>query len=175
MQIIWGSRLAIGLLVALVQPGFADEQMVPLAISGNWAALEHRDSLTAPPDVCLVINAPEGLAFRASLDGKEVRVVNSKWSLPSNVTGSIQIKVGSVLKSFDIGSNTDTMVGASVSDEDMIEVFNAMDQSQTLTLTAGKSKPQNVSLSGSSRATNAFRTCAGLNSNDKKAGENPFQ
>ncbi len=50
-----------------------------------------------------------------------------------------------------------------------------MDNSAIMTVTVGKAKPLAVSLVGSTRVTNAFRTCAGINSNAKTPGGNPFE
>jgi uncharacterized oligopeptide transporter (OPT) family protein len=121
------------------------------------------------------MNPDEGVALRAATEGLEVRITDQKWSLPSGVAGAIVLKVADVSKSFDITSNTDTMVVATASETEFLDLFGAMDKSSSMLVTVGKAKPKSVSLNGSSRAANAFRTCAGLAGNDKKGGENPFQ
>ncbi len=75
----------------------ADEQITPLAISGDWMAAAHRESITAAPDVCVAANMQSGFTFRASeRDGIEIRVTDKSWSLPANVQGGITVTVGDV-------------------------------------------------------------------------------
>ncbi len=52
-------------------------------------------------------------------------------------------------------------------------MFQAMDKAATMTLTVGKVK-RVVSLSGSTKSTNAFRTCAGFKGAPATSGSNPF-
>lgn len=50
-----------------------------------------------------------------------------------------------------------------------------MDKAAAMAVTVGKAKPISVSLTGSSKAANAFRTCAGIEGGSGKGGENPFK
>jgi hypothetical protein len=50
-----------------------------------------------------------------------------------------------------------------------------MGKSASMAATIGKAKPKTSSLSGSTKVTNAFRTCAGIHSNAASPGSNPFQ
>jgi len=164
----------IGLLFA---PGVAraDERLVPLAISGDWVALAHQTSITARPDVCLVSNPVNGVAFRAGFEGVQFRASNSGWSLPTAVHGTIVILIGDWTSSFEISDNTDTMVNVEVPNDIVLPMFSAMDKASVMTVTIGKAKPILVSLAGSTRATNAFRTCAGIGGTPKAPGANPFE
>jgi len=56
-----------------------------------------------------------------------------------------------------------------------LELLNAMDKNNLMTVAAGADKPINVSLDGSTRVTNAFKTCAGIKDGSKGGGSNPFQ
>ena len=154
---------------------WADEELTPLAESGSWVAMAHRTSMTALPDVCLAVNPIQKLAFRADSDGIEFRIADAKWSLPPNVQGSIGITVGSWNATLDIAANTDSSVSALVPEDVLLAMFAAMDKATVMSVAVGKAKPRAVSLAGSSKATNAFRTCAGVHSNDATAGENPFK
>ena len=148
--------------------------MTPLAVSGDWVAFAHRKSMVAAPDVCMALNEVQNVAFRASSEAIEFRVSDQKWSLPAHIDGTILVKVGDWTTSLGIIFNTDSMVSAIVDREVLLAMFAGMDKSSVMSITVGNSKPRSVSLIGSSKATNAFRTCVGLHSNDKKAGENPF-
>ncbi|KAA5609686.1 hypothetical protein [Rhodovastum atsumiense] len=174
-----GRLVAASLIAASIgaQAARADENLVPLAMSGEWIALAHKTSIVAPPDVCMAMHIKGSIAFRAGYSGTEVRVINSKWSLPSSVNGSINLSVGTFKKSFDITSNTDDMVVADVDEDDMIKLFSAMDAASAMVVTAGKAQPVSVSLAGSTKATNAFRTCARIGGKPKSADPegNPFE
>jgi hypothetical protein len=44
-----------------------------------------------------------------------------------------------------------------------------------MTVTGGKAKSFSVSLAGSTKTTNVFRTCAGIKSDAPSGGDNPFK
>jgi hypothetical protein len=50
-----------------------------------------------------------------------------------------------------------------------------MAKAASLKLTIGKDAPISVSLDGSTKALNAFRTCAGIGGGGTGGGSNPFQ
>jgi hypothetical protein len=153
----------------------AEEQMVPLAISGDWVAMAHRPDMIARADVCIVFDAKRGVALRSGNGVVQLRVTNSSWSLPADVQGNITVNVDAWNAIFEIDDNTDTMVNAEIADNLIEPMFAAMDKASNMSITVGKAKPVVVSLSGSTRATNAFRTCAGIQGNTKAPGSNPFQ
>lgn len=153
----------------------ADEQMVPLAQSGDWAAIAHRPSMTAVPDVCVAINVRSRVAFWSDGGTVEIRISDSKWSLPTHVDGSIEIVIGDWKTIQTISGNEASMVTAVLDEDTYPAMFAAMDKASSMAVTVGKAKPINVSLAGSSRVTNAFRTCAGITGGDLKGGENPFK
>jgi hypothetical protein len=152
---------------------------IVLAIVAMIAAMSaHADdhlSMTAPPDVCIASNVAAGFALRADNSGLQIRVINSKWSLPTGVNGAVRIDVGAFHKSFDIDDNTDNSVNAELSNDDALALFAAMDNAGIMSVTAGTAKAVAVSLVGSTKATNAFRTCAGLDSSGPGGGVNPFK
>ncbi len=156
-------------------PIHADEQMHLLAHSGDWGALAHSPSMTATPDVCLAVNPVRGVAFRADGSDVEIRLSDKSWSLPVNVVGSISISVGTWKKSFEIDDNTANTVVVALPPDDIGPLFAAMDKAPIMTIAVGKARPMNVSLSGSAVATNAFRTCARIDSNAETPGGNPFK
>jgi len=163
-----------GMLVGVVSGAVADEGMVPLAQSGDWIAFAHHESMTAPFDVCIAANVEGRLAFRSDFHGVQIRVTDQTWSLPANVQGSITITVGTFKHQFDINDNTNTMVNAEVPEDVLYPMFDQMEHSGVMFVTVGKSKPAPVSLTGSTKVTNAFRTCAGIKSNAPSPGSNPF-
>lgn len=175
MRIFGASAFAAVVIVLGAKSVRADEGIYPLAASGDWYAAEHRPNMTGRPDVCIAMNMVQGVAFRAGYGGVEFRVINSKWSLPSHVQGEVSITVGSVKQTLEIDANDSTFVSASVSPEFLVPLFTAMDDAANMSVTVGKAKPVIVSLTGSTRVTNAFRTCAGINSNAKTPGSNPFE
>lgn len=155
----------------------ADEQMRLLETSGTWAAMAHSPSMTAPPDVCIVASPTLGgaVAFRSGDNRVELRVSNSNWALPNEVEGSVVISVNQFSKTLTITANTEKSIAATIPNVDLVSLFGAMDKGSAMTVTAGKSKPVSISLAGSMRATNAFRTCARISGAPSQPGSNPFQ
>ena len=170
------AAMASALLVSTnPRPSGADERMRMLATGGEWVAMAHSDSMIAHADMCAVANMASGIIFRAEADGLEFRATNPNWSLPTDVEGTIILVVGEWKASLEISSNTDSMVAAGVATDNVVPMFTAMDKASSMSVTIGKAKPFQVSLKGSTRATNAFRTCAGINGNAKTPGSNPFE
>jgi hypothetical protein len=177
------SRTSIALATMLVfgiasWPLTADEGLVPLAHSGSWIAMAHHTSMVAPPDVCMIFNkisSSQMLLFRADEDETEIRVADEKWDLPADVAGTIKVSVGAWNGQFDVSHNSESRLDADLSKEDLLAMFAAMDKSATMTINVGKNKPMEISLSGSTKVTNAFLTCAGIKGGNNSHGTNPFQ
>ncbi len=168
---------AIGFLCLTFDRAVADEQLLPLAESGDWIAMEHTDSITSAPDVCFAATSASGRVFavRAAESDLEVRFSDDSWSLPAGVTGTLAIAVGSYHAAFDISDNTNKMVTAEITLPQLQSLIAAMDKASSMTVTPGKSSPVAVSLNGSNTATTAFLTCAGLTAPGEGGGANPFQ
>lgn len=178
MQKFAGLLLLAGVTLAASGAAAQDFSGVrPIAQSGDWIALEHRPSITEAPDVCVAMAVSAGpvFAFRASLEGLEARVSNKKWSLPTEVKGTLTLSAGKFTKTVDIATNTSDTVSADIGPDETDEMFGAMDNASSMTVKVGKDAPFKVSLAGSTRVTNAFRTCAGLKSHAKTPGSNPFE
>lgn len=170
------SVLVLMAVFSVIRVANADEQMRLIAQSGGWVTMSHSDTMLSHPDVCVTFNVTTGVLFRASTDdGVQVRIVNKTWTLPVGVTGTIRLSVGKVSQSVDITSNTDSMVAADVEVDDLKPLLTEMDKQSTMEVVVGKAKPMNVSLVGSTVATNAFRTCAGIRTGDPAGGNNPFR
>jgi len=167
--------MAVSLGCSAVVAAWADEQLRPLAASGAWVAMAHQSSMTAAPDVCMAVNTNANVGLRADSDGVEFRIADNKWSLPAHVSGSIAITIGTWNTNVEIDANTDQSVEAIMPEDVLLAMFVAMDKATTMSVVVGKSKSRIVSLVGSSKATNAFRTCAGIHSSNEAAGENPFK
>jgi hypothetical protein len=83
--------------------------------------------------------------------------------------------VGNWTQVFPIDDNTNNMVNAEVPQDSIGRMFAATDKSVSMSVVIGHAKPMLVSLSGSTRATNAFRTYAGIEGNVASPGSDPFQ
>lgn len=173
-------RLCLGICLAASMAQFAraDEELRIIAQSGSWIARAHTKSMLEAPDMCAAYNSTPGgesLIFMSDKDGLEVRYSNSKWSLPSGVSGSIMLTIDSFTASYGILRNNSEIVSARVPPGDVLPIFKAMDDASAMYVVVGNSGPRVVSLSGSTKATNAFRTCAGIQSNAASPGSNPFK
>ncbi|MGB8277355.1 MAG: hypothetical protein WCF20_05405 [Methylovirgula sp.] len=151
--------------------------MIPLAASGNWFAMAHSASVTSPPDTCLAATAASGrmLAFRASTSDIEVRFSDNSWSLPADVAGTLVVDVGAYHVALDISANTNNVVAAVVTPEQLQSMIAAMGKAKSMTVTAGKAAPATMSLSASKTVTTAFLTCAGISAPGEGGGANPFK
>ena len=164
------------LLAVLAGPVFADEQETPLAAEGNWVATSHSDSETDPPDVCLAFST-DGLVFRTDDSGNiDVRFVNEKWSLPASVNGTLELVVGKNSFPLQITGNTQVMVDAPVTQDQLTSIIANMNKVATMVVKAGSAPPQTISLAGSNTVVAAFLTCANISppAGDAPAGANPF-
>ncbi len=123
----------------------------------------------------MLANMRSNIAFRYHDDLLELRIVNLSWSLPTDVSGNIDIAVGAFSKALPITDNTSNSVSATVSDDDGQAILAAMNKSTQMQVTLGKAKPLNVSLVGSTKAATAFKTCAGVKGGSSDPGSNPFQ
>ena len=172
----WSFRvLAILALAASFAPAHGQEQIMPLAASGQWAAVARKANMVAPPDICMAINASAGIAFRADMMTVEIRVIDKSWSLPAGVEGTISISLPGYDKEWPIFDNEATMVSVLLGREGAEQLMDAMDKAATMTVKIGKAAPKTVSLTGSTTATNAFRTCARLRGTNAGPGTNPFR
>ena len=111
------------------------------------------------------------MGIRADAMTLELRMMNERWSLPPDTHGTIKVSVGNWTKTLAVAHNTADMLGALLLPSDILPMFEAMDKAASMTVTVGNAAPIIISLAGS---TKAFRTCAGIKSNAKTPGSNPF-
>jgi hypothetical protein len=155
----------------------ADEQLSPIAASGDWVAMAHRTSMVAQPDVCAALTISNGtmVGLRASGQDIELRVANDGWSLPAEVSGDVHLAIADWSADLEVGSNMDSWVAAPISQDQIGPLLQKASQASAMTVTVGKAKPITVSLAGSAKVLNAFRTCADIHGGDAKGGDNPFK
>ena len=77
----------------------------------------------------MLANMRSNIAFRYHDDLLELRIVNLSWSLPTDVSGNIDIAVGAFSKALPITDNTSNSVSATVSDDDGQAILAAMNKS----------------------------------------------
>jgi hypothetical protein len=174
--VIAASAIALGLSLFGMQipAALADEQMTPLAADGDWVAASHSDSMTDPPDVCIAFDENADFAFRVDNDDNEIRYGNDNWSLPANVSGTIDITVGTHNYALDIVDNTNTQVTAVITDDQLSAITTDMNTASSMTVKAGSGPATQVSLDGSNQVITAFLTCANKPQPGSTGGTNPF-
>jgi len=157
-----------GLPAVLPRAGHAQGEGIRLAASGDWVATEQRDSSTGPPDICSAFttgvgSGNEGQTFglQANIIDTEVRFSDLRWSLPANVSGTLELAVGNYRATLKISDNTNDMAIAAITAGSLKAMIGAMEKANAMTVTIGGGAPLTVSLKGSNRATDAFRACAG--------------
>lgn len=164
------------MLISLPCISWADEQITPLAAEGDWEAAAHSDSITDPADLCVAVNPSSGLGIRIDDTGDiQLRLTNSSWSLPANVTGSLNFSVNNNKYSFDIGDNTATTVDADITQDQLLPLVKDMEAAGSMTLTAGSAASVTVPLDGSNTVLTALLTCANIQApTSNTGGSNPF-
>lgn len=171
--VIYAASVVCG--ASLIRHASAEEVLRIAATAGDWAMMTHQPSTISRVDMCMMVNQSAGVLLRADADRTEVRVFNRTWSLPAHVEGTIRAKVGALDRSYDIDDNTDQLISAPMDRSEIKELLDAMDQASSMTVFVGKAPPISVSLSGSTKVANAFRTCAQINGNSATPGSNPFR
>ncbi len=156
-------------------PTLANETMRSLAMSGDWGAMVDRPTELAPPDVCMAINPRAHFLLRQGDDQFELRVADETWSLPAHATGKLRVQSGAYDKSFDSEVLDATLVGATIDTDLIPALLDALSGGDYAMVTVGKEAPRKVSLSGTSKVLNAFRTCAGIAGSSAGGGSNPFK
>lgn len=169
------SAIACAAVALSLSGAIANERLITLASGGQWVALARKESVLAPPDTCMVVNAQSGIVLRADHMSLEFRVLDPSWSLPTGARGAVRVAMPGFDRTMNVIDNTATMVIMFLTPEDMGQLIDAMDRAPAMTVTPGSAKPITVSLVGSTRATNAFRTCAGMKGGDAGPGTNPFR
>lgn len=151
------------------------EQMRPLAVNGDWVAMAHVDTLIDPPDVCLAMEPNANFFIRATKTSTEFRFANYSWSLPADVTGTLELDVNGNKYPLDVTGNTNTMVSASVKKTEFLKIIGDMNKASAMSVTAGNSAPVRVPLDGSNTVMSAFLTCSNIRDPRRVGGTNPFQ
>ena len=169
--------IAVTAVIAVlsVKPSAAEESTRQLAEGGGWLAMAHSTSAMASADLCAAFNMKSGIAFRYDFDSMELRVVDKSWTLPSDVAGSLKLSVGDLVETYLIKGNTDTTVSAELTEAQYLKLFDKMNKAASMSISVGKAKPFAVSLTGSTRVMNAFRTCGSIKSDADGGGGNPFK
>jgi hypothetical protein len=153
----------------------ADEQLVPLVANGDWGAFSHSESMSTAPDFCVAMNVVNKFILRADEDGIEVRYVDDSWSLPASVSGNLVLKVNGDTYTLPITDNTNDMVMATISQDDLEKIVADMNKAGSMSLIPGTGAPVPISLNGSNQAVTAFLTCANIDQPGSTGGSNPFQ
>lgn len=166
---------AVMATLCLPAAALADEQLTPLAANGDWAAFEHRESMEDPPDFCVAMDIADHFYIRADSNDLELRYEDDSWSLPANVTGNLKIDVNNDKFVLPISGNTNTMVIAVITQDQLQKIVGDMNNVSSMQLTPGAGQPITLSLNGSNQAVTALLTCANISQPGNTGGANPFQ
>lgn len=93
------------------------------------------------------------------------------WSLPADVTGTLELNVNGNKYPMDITSNTNTMVAAVVDQDELLKIVGDMNKTSSMSVIAGDAAPVQVPLDGSNTVMNAFLTCANIQAPNQGGGE----
>ncbi len=150
-------------LVALgVRPALADGQIKELAKEGYWVAASHAPSANSPADICIAVIPAVGFYILSGKGGAaELRVSNSSWSLPANITGAIKLAVNGNSYSVPFSSTTANSVEALLTPVQFIMIVGDLEASSSMDLTVGSVPTDTVPLDGGKTVLTAFMSCNG--------------
>lgn len=163
------------MVVLSARPSAADDLTTQLAQGGDWFAMAHRPSMVSRTDLCLAFNMKSGVAFRYDGENMQMRMVDKSWTLPADVSGALVVSIGDLSETYIITDNDATSVNVELDEEEYSKFFAKMDKASSMNVVVGKAKPVAVSLSGSTRVMNAFKTCGSIKSDVDGGGVNPFK
>lgn len=170
--------LCVAFLSAISFQAHAEENISKIAGSGDWATYQHSATLISAPDLCWTSytshKSSNKLLFRADIKSIEIRIGDSKWSLPKDISGSIKIDIDNISHNYKVGANNVNYIIVYLSRNEIEGILKEMDTATSMSITVGGSKPQLIVLAGSAKATNAFRTCAKFRGNVGSEDSNPF-
>jgi len=140
-----------------------DLAIIPDVEVGNWIALHHSPDQGVTTDICIAASADQGLLFRGDAHQLEIRTGNPQWSMTAGQRGEMTVSVGNYSHTFLMIAEGASMLATIVQPDDMKALFDAMDSAGQATLKYGQKTTRLVSLNGSTRALNQFRSCVASN------------
>ena len=140
---------------------FADDEPQITEQNGSWVAVSYVDGTVT--DVCVASSLGGKLGFRSDKETVEIRSANPEWSLGTNTTGTMTITAGKYSQDFAMNALNGTTLTTVVPASDLIPLLDAFDTASSASITFGKKTKDIVSLSGSTKILNTWRTCTGAN------------
>lgn len=155
--------LTFGLLFPVLTVA-QDLSVLPDVESGNWAAIHHSPDQGVHTDICLAMSEDQALVFRGDANDLEIRSSNPQWSMSAGQQGEVNITVGNYSHDFKMTAAGASLLVAIVPPDEMKLLFDAMDNAGQAVIRYGQKTTRAVSLLGSTKALNQFRSCVATNS-----------
>ena len=145
----------------IAAPALGDDEPQMTAQSGDWAAISYVDGTVT--DVCAATALGGKLLFRSDRSTVEIRSMNSQWSLGTDTTGVMTIKAGTYSHDFGMNAMNGTTLTSVVPPGDLSPLLDAFDKASTASINFGGKTTEVISLVGSTKVLNEWRTCTGAN------------
>ncbi len=168
-------------LIALVwlcpRVGLAQSKGVVLVTSGDWVAMEQRDTPTAPAYICSAFTQRNGRLFELQMNivDTEIRYSGTGWSTSEDVPPTLRLAVGGFRTTLNVSDDTNNVAVTAIATDQLLAMISAMEKANEMTVTAGSLPAETVSLRGSNRVTDAFQACARQLHTGDDVLTNPFQ
>ena len=146
--------------------------------SGDWLAVSFHDGPSTI--VCAAGREDHKLAFRADKSDLEIRSEDASWSLPATAEGDMTLTAGTFSSTFHVRAMDAQTLTVIVGVDAIVPLFDAMDKASSLSMRFGDKRASKISLTGSTKIINSFRTCAGTSGfanlgSSTVASATPFQ
>ncbi|GBR31791.1 hypothetical protein AA11826_0843 [Komagataeibacter oboediens DSM 11826] len=158
-----GVAALIGSLLFPAASFAQDLAIIPDVEAGNWIALHHSPDQGVSTDICMAASADQGLLFRGDAHQLEIRTGNPQWSMTAGQRGEMTVTVGNYSHTFEMIAEGASMLTTIAQPDDMKALFDALDSASQATLKYGQKTTRIVSLYGSTKALNQFRSCVASN------------
>ncbi|HWA79566.1 MAG TPA: hypothetical protein VG848_04555 [Acetobacteraceae bacterium] len=157
--------------------GLAQAKGVVLVTSGDWVAMEQRDSPTAPAYICSAFTQKNGRLFELQMNivDTEIFYADAGWSAPEDVPATLHLAVGGFRTTLNVSDDTNNVAVTAIATGQLLAMISAMEKANEMTVAAGSLPAKTVSLRGSNRATDAFQACARELHAGNRVLTNPFQ
>lgn len=153
--------VALGLGIFSIFPACAQSNESQISeVSGNWVALRHTPDGGITSDVCVAASDDGKMAFRADANSIEFRSTDKKWNMSIGQSGDVTVSAGGVSKTFSMVASDNVTLDVAISADDAKALFAGFDSASVATIRYGEKTTKKVSLLGSTKVINAFKSCA---------------
>ncbi|NHN88211.1 hypothetical protein [Acetobacter conturbans] len=153
-------KLCLALSFFLCPMAQAQEAVtIPDMMDGRWVALHHSSDGGAHTDACILNASGLKIQFRADMHGMEIRTSPQDAAFSKGQSVSTTLSAGSFSRTLKMTALDGTTLSAPLTPTAMSAVLDAFTRTPSATLETAGSPDEAVSLAGSPRPVDVFKTC----------------